>query len=691
MTGDLSDLVLETEYRTGETPDPVTGFYVPCFKAATRYDRAVGYFRSSVMVVAGPSVIDFVKRGGHIRLIASPSLSAEDIAALSTGYEQRQKRLDAAVLRDVELLLETPELRHPTELVATLVAIGALELRIAVRKDGHGIFHEKLGIFTDAPGNMVSFRGSSNETWSAWHELGNLESFDVFTSWPGGSDSTRVEKHRAYFDRLWGSTVPGVDVLPFPAAARMKLCSVARPSLEDLEPPTPGLDSQVREPLPHQVEAVSAWELAGFRGILEHATGSGKTYTALLAIRSHVQAGHIAMVLVPSVLLHEQWRTELRNEIAGVVILEAGAGKNAWQQDGRLASFASPITGQPPRVILATMSTASSERFLAALTKVDNLLLVADEVHQTGSVRNRRLFGINAAKRLGLSATPRRAGDEEGTKALLEYFGGILYPPFTLAAAIAAGRLVQYEYFPHFVDLTNDEVAEWAKITSELVRDVARANRNDLGLPQITERVKLLLIQRSRIVKKAQAKVHCACDILKTHYEPGQRWLVYCEDITQMDAVGDALASAGITTHEYHSSMHGNQGSTLDWFVKFGGVLLAVRCLDEGVDIPAISHALILASSQNPRQFIQRRGRVLRKAPGKYLARVHDTLVLPPESPDGPSMLSVARAELVRAIEFASTALNPIASVLLRERAMEVGVDLAELTSLSVEEDDQDE
>ena len=165
----------------------------------------------------------------------------------------------------------------------------------------------------------------------------------------------------------------------------------------------------------------------------------------------------------------------------------------------------------------------------------------------------------------------------------------------------------------------------------------------------------MLLIQRSRVAKKASAKVRLACTVLKGYFEKGQGWLVYCEDADQLAQVLAALRQEGMDMDpvEYHSKMEGDRAATMSWFQSFGGILVSIRCLDEGIDIPDVSHALILASSQNPRQFIQRRGRVLRRVPGKQVAIVHDAIVAPVSADDEPEQISLLRSELVRGIEFA--------------------------------------
>lgn len=683
-SGDLSDLAYDTEYRTGDS-NPVTEFYTPSLLNASTYDRAVGYFRSSVFAVSGTGVLAFAKRGGRIRLVCSPDITPEDWKAIEQGHEGRESVLVAALGRELDRLAESLETSRHTETLATLIRMGILELRIAVRPPTQGIFHEKIGIFSDDRGNRVSFKGSSNETWYGWHERGNLESIEVFCSWRDQNERIRVDRHRSYFDRLWKDRVSGLEVIPLPAAFRRRLDLIARSTLIDVEQVDSSLQTRVL--LPHQEHALSAWRGAGYRGILEHATGSGKTFTAIAAIREHIEDGNLALVLVPSKLLLDQWASEIQAELPGATVLVAGGGRTSWKTPARLERFTADRKESGSRIVLATMATAAKEDFRARLQGGDHLMIVADEVHRMGSPEYSHLTEIPGTKRLGLSATPRRFGDPEGTRRLLNYFGGIVQPPFTLREAIEARRLVQYTYFPHPVYLTSDEAEEWREFTRLITREVTRLPKQSDGSFVLSERAKLLLIQRSRVAKKARGKVDLARKIIDSEYVRGQHWLVYCEDSAQLRLVLQALRDDGVDAKEYYTGMAGDPLGTLSWYMQFGGVLVSIRCLDEGVDIPQISHALILASSQNPRQFIQRRGRVLRVAPGKHIAVVHDAIVVPTDLEQEPEQMALARSEIARALQFAETSLNRAASAEIRDVAIQLGIEFESLEATGIEED----
>lgn len=686
--GDLSKLDLDTEYRSTKN-DPVETFYKKCLRNADLYQRAVGYFRSSVLLIIGRTLLEFARRGGRIQLICSPSLSEEDVRSISGGYARRDEVLASAVIEEFDRLLAEPSTAFPAKALATLISCGALEVRLAQLISGNGIYHEKIGLFTDGFGHTVSFRGSTNETWSGWHAEGNFEAIEVFCDWDGPSDRIRIDKHSNHFATLWSGKDPSVTVSAFPETAEIYLRKYAANSIEEIMESVPVTPTSRRQPLPHQTEALEAWRRQGCRGIFEHATGTGKTFTAIVAIRDHVRTGKPALVLVPSRLLLHQWAEEISDEIPDAALMLAGDGQNRWKLHGRLKSMTAADLELGPRVTLAMMPTAATDLFLAGVAESDELLLVVDEVHQIGSPINSRALKIAAGLRLGLSATPRRYGDTEGTKRLMDYFGGVVPPPITLGDAMKAGRLVPYQYFPHAISLNADEADQWLDFTNRIKKEIARSSTDANGEKLLSERAKMLLIQRSRIAKKATAKVDLAVRTIKREYRDGQSWLIYCEDSEQLGDVVNALRVTGIETIEYHSNMIGDRVATMEWFHKFGGILVSIKCLDEGVDIPQVSHALILASSQNPRQFIQRRGRVLRISPGKNMAQIHDAIVRPLNSESEPEQLGLLRGELIRAIEFANGAINKSAGAELRAIAMEMGIDIDDLAARDgVEEDD---
>lgn len=688
----LDSLNLNEEYRTGEA-NLVTDFYLPCLKQSDVYQRSVGYFSSTVFLLIGPELIKFARKGGKIQLVCSPSLSAADIDALEQGYGSNLQKANQEIIHTVDTLLSDSRLIKNTEALATLIKLNIMQVKIAFRKNSTGIYHEKLGILTNNT-SSVSFKGSVNETWSGWHERGNYESLDVFCSWKDGRDQRQVERHKQYFEKLWSNKVDELEVIDFPLVAKNKLEAKAYDSLvkidaeeltdyfslgNEYEKKKASASIQKRKPLPHQVAALEAWKTQNYQGIFEHATGSGKTFTALTALKEHLLNGGVAVVLVPDRLLHKQWAEEIKQELPDAIILKAGDGHNRWRKNRRLYHFTQPGEGLGQRLVLATMPTARLNDFINDLADGNHLMVIADEVHEIGSIENSKALSIRAGKKLGLSATPTRYGDSFGTQKIIDYFGSIVQPPFTLIDAIKSGRLVEYEYLPEAIRFTVEESEAWETSTKEISREFARSKRDDTGKPIPSTKLQNMLIQRARIAKKAKAKVPYAIKTIIENYKDDESWLIYCEDQYQLKEVMEALILKGYSPCEYHTNMEGDPAASLDWFKQFGGIMVSIRCLDQGVDIPKISHAIILASSQNPRQFIQRRGRVLRTCPGKYQAVIFDAVMVPVCLESEPGQLSLLKSELQRSIQFSKTAINKSGSNKLINIAIELGIDPEEV------------
>ncbi len=687
----LTNLALKTSYRTG-TDDLSRDFYERCLRESVAYDRAVGYFRSSIFLITGPEIIAFAKRRGRMRLICSPSLTSADIEQIEKGYLDRQTAITNMLEADLQAITKDESYSYPLKVLSTLIKFGLLEIKIGIKASPSGIYHEKLGIFYDQNGEKISFIGSANETFNAWHPDANFESIEVFCSWKGGTETERVARHLVDFENLWSDRSTGLKVLPLPEALREKLVNIAENDFDDIDverlkpKKPPNKPTKISALLPHQSQAIDAWERSGCQGIFEHATGSGKTVTALAVVDRYVSTGGFALILVPSQLLLKQWLKEIKQEISGAVYLLAGAGNTSWKKSERLRSFTSGSHGDAKRIVIATMQTASSSKFIDQLPRHGEFLVVADEVHQIGSPVNSSCLQINATKRLGLSATPKRYGDAEGTKKVFDYFKGVVPPVISLYDAIQAKRLVEYEYFPKALNLTVPEAELWAKMSRELRREIAITNTHDKALI-LSARARQILINRSRIAKKATQKIDLGFSVIAENYKPGQHWLVYCEDKHQLSQVRERVKSLSIPLLEYYSEMEGDAEKTLNYFEWHGGVMLSIRCLDEGIDIPCISHALILASSQNPRQFIQRRGRVLRRHESKTFATIYDAIVVPVSLEEEPDQLSLLKSELIRAWEFAQHSVNKLSSMELSHIAIRLGISLDKLIDDGFEEE----
>lgn len=683
----LRSLNIKNSYRT-PSDSLLSGFYLPCLAEALVYRRSVGYFRSSIYLFTGPETIEFARRGGIIQIVCSPDLSSEDIQTIATSYDKRDEIVGDAIQREFQDLISRSETNTPARVLATLIATSHLDIRVAVRTDGIGLYHEKLGFFEDSFGNSVSFIGSANETLSGWSPNGNVESIEVFTNWGPQSDCHRLMTHKATIEQVWNSQDPHVISFELSPEVQKYITDHSFPDFTHaLSRLGISATNSAIQPMQHQLDAIENWIANGKRGILKHATGSGKTITAMLAIKDHSFRGLPTLIVVPSRLLLLQWKVEIQKLVPDAIILLAGDGNNSWRDSGKLAAMTSSTQMSEQRVVLATMQTTSTTEFRNRLSRdLSELLLVADEVHNLGSEKHSQILEITAGYRLGLSATPQRYGDREGTNRILGYFNGVVPPEFTLSDAIEAGRLTPYQYFPHPVSLTEDEASAWEVLTHRIGREIGRSGEDAHGQRLLSERVKLLLIQRARIAKKAQQKILTGLGIVTREFAEGQRWLIYCEDQEHLYQMLDGLRTSGLAAFDYHSSMGDEKSQYLDQFRLWGGVLVSIRCLDEGIDIPEVSHALILASSQNPRQFIQRRGRVLRTAPGKSVAVIHDAIVTPSGVGNDELQASLLKTELARAMEFSKSAINQSSSALLRAICIDNGIDVDAVFEIGEEE-----
>lgn len=653
----LQELSLQTSYRSGRDA-LLDDFYVPCLQEAVRYDRAVGYFSSTLYQVVGLAFADFARREGRMRLICSPALTPGDFALMKDA-DEIGRRAQESVREDLKRLLDNPAAVPATKLLATLIANDVIEVRIAFADKPSGLFHDKLGIFEDSDGKRVSFRGSANETWRAWGY--NHESFDVSCSWRNEQELLRTREHADDFQDLWRGREPGVLIARLDEVTQEQLRSIAE---EDLDHAIDQVRVQKgraldqvagRTLMEHQRLVLEDWETQGHRGVVNFATGAGKTLTAIEGVKRWTNKGGAAVILVPGRDLHAQWIREIETELPDVQILPAGAGhsKSDWIQ--LLPIFTSPGNSEDlRRLVVATNATFASDDFQRRLKSGEHLLIVADEMHRAGSHKVLpALEQTDCGATLGLSATFRRQFDEGGTERLVAFFGPVLSPAIGLAEALMLGLLVPYDYRLHEVTLDDGEREQYEELTKRIGQLIGQGE----SVSDPDGRLQMLLIKRARVLKQARSKVPLAVDILTNEFQAGDRWLVYCDDKAQLGAVIEQCLAAGLPALAFYSGMPSDRDAVIRSLGQHGGIVVAIRCLDEGIDIPVTDHALILASSTVEREYIQRRGRVLRRAPatGKVSAELHDLMLVDPIGG------ALTKSEALRALEFVRLARNPAA------------------------------
>lgn len=686
----ISSIPIEDFYRS-DSSDIARDFYIPVLAKAVQYDRAVGYFTSTSLELVARGIDGLRANRGKIRLVAGPLLSTDDVEDIRRGYEYREI-VARAITREVTP--ETLDARAIESLgtLGMLIAEGVLEIKIAIvaGTKGLGIYHEKIGIVADSEGNTVAFTGSLNETRAAMED--NFESIEVFSSWTLG-DARRVRRIEDNFAMLWEGQTRRLEMLAFPKEAEAYLRQLA----ERVTSTSPGVSArEAKEPRrreanrqgwaatpdgielrDYQKEAVAKWLQAGARGMFEMATGTGKTITALVALdqigRQLRTRGRslVTVIVVPLLDLVEQWSQELNR--FGVVPLKCRDSVTTWRDQVNNA-IAGLRPGQATTLVV-TNKTFSSAPFQEVLSSVgDELLVIADEAHHMGAEHYRSGLPDHAPWRLALSATPERWFDDEGTEALRDYFGETLVS-LGLKDAIDLGALTRYRYRPILVPLTDEEAAYYSMLTGQIGALYGQVKGGKGKIHKDAEaRLEQLLNKRAKVLGHAEGKIASLRNEVKIRQElPFQ--LVYCAEggrpvddenrgpgERQVDQALDLLGNRfGMRVHSYTSQESKHERREL--LEAFGSgeiaALVSMRCLDEGVDLPDARIAYMLASSSNPRQFIQRRGRILRRAPGKTEAEVLDFIAVPPQNPElFETERNLFRREMQRFVEFAKYSEN---------------------------------
>lgn len=519
---DLSTLNFEPDYRTGSIHEPQE-MMRDALSQSCLYQRASGYFASSIFNLFKKETLEFAKAGGVINLMCSPVMSYEDLKQISLGYEAK-KLLTEQILKDVSNLTENIDYDNHASFLATLIHHDILNIKLIFHENGVGIFHDKTGFFEDKNQNVLSFSGSANESSNAFSGEGNFERISVYTSWER-EDVKRCENTKKYVDDLWEGNIGGLGVFDFPDLAKDFLVKFTKENLEDLDKvfvPKKVKKDGPKILMPHQKLALDNWKKSGKHGILKHATGSGKTITAIDAIREQISFGHPTIVLVPSKLLLKQWHTEIKQEIGDVVFLRCGGGHTNWKKKSYLKHILkSDVSGGSGGVVLAINDTASSKQFMDQLINLNNILFVVDEVHAVGSKKNSHILDYSFGFRLGLSATPERYRDVDGTKKIFDFFGGIIPPEVSLKDALKSGRLVPYDYFPTLTYLNAEEEESWINLTKKIINYI-RFNDVDIKGSKKDKILSQMLINRSRIAKKAHSKIAAVRNILTESYNTGE-------------------------------------------------------------------------------------------------------------------------------------------------------------------------
>ena len=677
--------------------DPVASkVLIPGFRAAISVRGAFGWFSAGWISRLAPGLAEYLNRDHMtpIHFTVAPALFAAERAAIERAVAMSPDEA-AQLVADVFTAgrVETSALgRHALDCLAWMIATERLRLRIAVPTPKSN-YHPKIWLFDDGC-NRVLARGSGNATAHGVAE--GVEHMDVDVSWLPES-KRRVDEGVAILDDWAEGHSLGIErVVDLPDALTQNIVETApdrapRPEdynlaaardarLRRLSRPgrMGGRRRRLRIPkslewrtgtYAHQGEAVTAWEGGQNpeRGIVAMATGAGKTLAALVCA-TRVQdrldpPSFLVVVSAPSIPLIVQWRDEV--EKFGI---KAVAPSLESSTDEALTRLFRGLSGGGTHLVIVTNNLLCSPEFQSTMVEMIGgtrgtvpTMLIADEAHTLGAnafLENRPEF---FKVRLGLSATPERQYDPDGTEQIFDFFGGSVYE---LGLNRAIGFcLVPYDYYVHAGTLDDDELDDFERLSQRIGAAVGA------GITDDDSALTRLLVARRRIVETTKSKLGLLRTVLSRR---GPRditqTLIYAsaKNPEQFDGIAAILTELNIKWAPVTQETTANRrllGRTLGTFADGGcQVLLAKKVLDQGVDIPSIREAFIVASSMVEREWIQRRGRVLRRHPGKPWAVVHDFLALPPvgltRSDATSTVMKIVQIELNRAYSFAAHARN---------------------------------
>ncbi len=687
---------------------------IPALQAGRSVDLMMGYFSSGSFAEIAPGLATFLRNSNApMRMVESPFLTEDDFEALTKSDEELRNLAERLFIQDVPD--QDVIVHHTLECFAWLLTQKRLVIKMAVLREA--LFHPKVWLFEDGE-NRTALHGSTNFTKKGLSK--NREQLTLSRDWNGDEAVFHIDRLRQEFNSLWSGGDENCTVVPLSDAVERKIVTRYKTNEMPDESVVTAIWQKARELPPpfitetahkdelripnylvyetgdfaHQGQAVKAWAESGRRGILEMATGSGKTITSMICatkLQDEVES-LLVVVSAPYRPLIEQWCGEIQEFGVYPINLTTAGGPKKRDREIKQANRRLRTGTSRVEVLVTSNDTLCTERFVNSIASVQAAkLLIADECHNLGAesfIRNPpAVFDF----RLGLSATPIRQYDEEGTAALIAYFGDVCFS-FTLEQAIGK-CLTEYDYHVHFVELTDNEMEEWRELTAQIAPHAwkLQSNQNDDD-PHLEHLLRL----RRLVLETASGKLDTLADFLDTEGPRTLRFaLIYATDKKpeQLEQVNRLLQDRGVLFRQLTYEETRSREKTRKILSSFQNgqlhILTAKRVLDEGVNIPQIKLAFLLASTTVKRQWVQRRGRLLRRCReiGKTHAVIHDFVVLPPRTSLSTEGLDqdarkLVRSELERVWEFARLSRNgplkdgPYEAVQhLQELANERGVD----------------
>ena len=638
-------LVLKRSYINKGENNVADCLIKPALNYANFYRRSVGFFSSEVFSIIKDSIPNFVKNKGRIQLVVSPELSEEDVATISLGYKAKKDLIEGIALLSFESEFEKAD-DLSLKMLYELIANNIMDIRIAIVKDKTGIYHDKLGILTDCEGNNIVFYGSANSSVGGYRN--NYEKVRTISDF---TDPDGVKEELEEFESIWDNTNEFLEVYDFTESVKNNILKVIKDRKDSKSKGEP------IELYDYQKEAIEAWKNNGYKGFYVMATGTGKTWTAIYSSKELRKNYNSSIVIAaPYKHLIKQWAIDVEKVYPNAHIILVSSENSNWFSEGKRLLVTKKYQDIDV-IFITTISSFYSENFktLMAFDKSDKLLIV-DEAHR---FKRRDAEIKNTFKYLlGLSATPLNGKNNDEGKELIDFFGGTVFN-LPIDIALSKGFLVPYYYHPLYVNTTPDEEEKFVELTKKMMGCYDKFGN-------LKDKDKLVKLNRARlrIISMAAEKMDNIKDLISEVAEK-DHFVVYCGDgklfdsspdeVKHVQYVKNVLDSLDLKSSQFTATEDIKRRMELVDMFNNNEIdsLVAIRCLDEGINIPSIKSALILSSNDDYREFVQRRGRILRKYNDKKHADIYDVIVKPSHN-----CTKIAEIELRRFKEYASLALN---------------------------------
>ena len=707
------DWSLDRDYKTDSENEPLQ-FYLDGLANSNEFNLLLGYFSSSAINLLSVGFATFISKGGNVKMVINHLLSSKDKeAVIKANGDSGNKVFDLMDVVSLGKVLDEYD-THFFECLAYLISEKRIEIKVIKPKNGKGIAHYKSGVFSDGQ-DSVGYKASCNFTLYGLSE--NLEELEAFLSWENGRSNKLIKKQLKLIDNYFTEKDEDVEYIPVDQIEvvlkdrfgkkdinellvqeeqllKKKQSLISNPKLKKIitklfndidiirrSPKFPYKEG----PREYQINAYNKWVRNNYKGMFAMATGTGKTITSLNCLLNEYHKTNIyrAIITVPTTALVEQWKKECAKFNFKNII--AVSSKENWDSNLAFFNTASKLI-DTSFIVIVTYASLPRPKFQSYFSQLPNdTILIADETHNLGSQGILRILpNIHLEKRIGLSATPHRKFDELGNNAIQEFFDD--EPPYivsySMEEALKIGWLCKYTYYPHVVKLTAQEMKNYRELSLQLLR--MGLFDKDTGAFRSSPEIEMLLLKRKRIIHKAANKLEAFQNILRDEYDKRKDLkytLVYVPEgiESNFDNIDFSVetedenrlineytkavsqADESVMVKQFTSNSVNREGILKNFEAGNIHVLTSMKCLDEGVDVPRSELAIFCASTGNPRQFIQRRGRVLRLHDDKIHATIHDLVVVPEVGSEENTFemeKGLVKKELERVVDFANLAMN---------------------------------